>query len=171
MKMRILKLTPETFVRVLQGKAFASNLPNDLELLDVKCDLSTREVVAIVRSDSFENIEENCTFPEFKLTTSSLKTQATPNAVPDLKPAEVKVSQKVKVQLQQSQDTGKLEEEFSPDQRKLLRFMVDGEYVIVKPLQFLKAEWEDINDVVKSLGGRWVKGDIINYWEIPKKQT
>jgi len=39
--------------------------------------------------------------------------------------------------------------------------------VIVKPTLFLKEEWNDINDVVKSLGGKWVKGDIINYWEIP----
>jgi hypothetical protein len=38
---------------------------------------------------------------------------------------------------------------------------------VVKPVQFLKAEWEDINEVVRSLGGKWVKGDIISYWEIP----
>ncbi len=34
-------------------------------------------------------------------------------------------------------------------------------------LMFLKAEWDDINEVVRSLGGKWVKGDIISYWEIP----
>ena len=55
----------------------------------------------------------------------------------------------------------------SPDQRKLLSFKVEGEFVIVKPVQFLKEEWEDINEVVRSCGGRWVKGDIISYWEIP----
>ena len=38
---------------------------------------------------------------------------------------------------------------------------------MVKPVMFLKAEWEDINEVVRSLGGKWVKGDIISYWEIP----
>jgi hypothetical protein len=32
---------------------------------------------------------------------------------------------------------------------------------------FLKTEWDDINEVVRSLGGKWVKGDIISYWEIP----
>jgi hypothetical protein len=41
---------------------------------------------------------------------------------------------------------------------------------VVKPIQFLKAEWEDINEVVRSLGGKWVKGDIISYWEIPLQQ-
>ena len=61
----------------------------------------------------------------------------------------------------------KMENEFSPDQRKLLSFQVKGEFVIVKPIQFLKEEWEDINEVVRSLGGKWVKGDIISYWEIP----
>jgi hypothetical protein len=172
-KIRILKLTPEALIRALQGKApVASNLPDDIELLDISYDLFAKEVAAMVRSDSFEDIKENYPFPEFKLTISaSPKTQVTPNAKLDLKPAEVKVSKKVTVQPQQTQDTGKLEEEFSPEQRKLLRFVVDGDYVIVKPLQFLKTEWEDINDVVKSIGGRWVKGDIINYWEIPKNQT
>lgn len=172
MKIKILKITPESLVRALQGKApAASNLPSDTEILDIKSDLFTKEIVAILRSESFEDVKESYPFPEFKIaTTANLKTQAT-TAKLDPKPAEVKVSQKVTVQPQPTQDTGKLEEEFNPEQRKLLRFSVDGEYVIVKPVQFLKAEWEDINDVVKSLGGRWVKGDIINYWEIPKNPT
>jgi hypothetical protein len=71
--------------------------------------------------------------------------------------------------IQTSQDTREVEEEFSPEQRKLLSFTVKGEYVIVKPIQFLKAEWEDINDVVRSLDGRWVKGDLGSYWAIPRK--
>lgn len=173
MKVRILKLTPEALIRALQGKApAASNLPGDIELLDINYDLFAKEIIAIVRSESFEDIKENYPFPEFKqTTTASPKTQPAQNAKLDLKPAEVKVSPKVTVQPQQTQDTGHLEEEFTPEQRKLLRFSVDGEYVIVKPVQFLKTEWEDINDVVKSIGGRWVKGDIINYWEIPKNQT
>jgi hypothetical protein len=70
-----------------------------------------------------------------------------------------------------NQDTCGFEEEFTKDQRKLLRFVSDGDYVIVKPIQFLKTEWEDINDTVKSIGGKWVKGSIIDYWAIPKNQT
>ena len=64
-----------------------------------------------------------------------------------------------------------MEEEFSQEQRKLLSFTVDKEYLVVKPVKFLKAEWDDINEVVRSLGGRWVKGAIISYWEIPLQQT
>jgi hypothetical protein len=60
-----------------------------------------------------------------------------------------------------------MENEFSPDQRKFLSFTVKGDVVLVKPVTFLKAEWEDINEVVRSLGGKWVKGDILSYWEIP----
>ena len=60
-----------------------------------------------------------------------------------------------------------MEEEFSAEQRKLLSFSVDGNFLVVKPVKFLKAEWDDINEVVRSLGGRWVKGDIISYWEVP----
>lgn len=75
------------------------------------------------------------------------------------------------MQVQPTQQISKIENEFSPDQRKLLSFKVEGEYVIVKPIQFLKAEWEDINEVVRSIGGKWVKGDIISYWAIPLQQN
>jgi hypothetical protein len=68
---------------------------------------------------------------------------------------------------QPKRNTNLMEEEFSMEQRKLLSFTVEGNYVIVKPAKFLKAEWDDINEVVRSVGGRWVKGDIISYWEIP----
>jgi hypothetical protein len=61
----------------------------------------------------------------------------------------------------------KMENEFSPEQQKLLSFTVKADCVVVKPVSFLKAEWDDINETVRSLGGKWVKGDIISYWEIP----
>ena len=76
-----------------------------------------------------------------------------------------------KKQTQPNQQVSRIQNEFSPDQRKLLSFKAEGEYVIVKPIQFLKAEWEDIYEVVKSIGGRRVKGDIISYWEIPLQQN
>jgi len=170
MKIRIIKLTPELLMKLLQGKAsdFVSNLPADAELLDLKLDLFSKQVLVVVRSDSFEDIAECYPIPEFTLTKS-----AEPNAVPkptsilraELKPmpASAKVAQPSKSKI-------KWENEFSPDQRKLLSFQVKGDCVVVKPVQFLKAEWDDINEVVRSLGGKWVKGDIISYWEIPLKQ-
>jgi hypothetical protein len=60
-----------------------------------------------------------------------------------------------------------VEKEFSAEQRALLSFTVEGDYVVVKPVQYLKAEWDEINDVVRSVGGKWVKGDIISFWVIP----
>ena len=68
---------------------------------------------------------------------------------------------------QPSRMASKMENEFSPEQRKLLSFTVKADCVVAKPVVFLKAEWDDINEVVRSLGGKWVKGDIISYWEIP----
>jgi hypothetical protein len=67
-------------------------------------------------------------------------------------------------------DTCGFEDEFTKEQRKVLKFTSSDDYVIVKPTQFLKTEWEDINDTVKSIGGKWVKGATIDYWAIPKKQ-
>ena len=165
MKMRMIKINPEFLIQMLQGKAepFTSNLPSDVELLDIKYDLFSNQVFAIIRSDSFEDVADAYPIPEFKVTyTKRSKAEPKPTTTSKLasKPLE-------KPQIQTSQDVRGIEEEFSPEQRELLSFTVDGDFVVVKPIQYLKAEWNEINNVVKSIGGRWVKGDIISYWEIP----
>lgn len=195
MKLRLLKLTPEQLIRALQGKSSELNLPNDLELFDVKYDAFTRQVSAVVRSDSFEDVAESMPIPEFTINAPSPPIPVpAPAAAPKL-PAQPSVHVTPQKSListltaptqptvsaslgagvktlaakpEASQDTGGFEDEFTKDQRKVLRFASDGDFVIVKPTQFLKTEWEDINDTVKSIGGQWVKGDIINYWIIPK---
>jgi hypothetical protein len=161
MKLRTVKLTPEFLIRLLQGKetSFNSNLPSDAELLDIKVDLFKKQVLAVVRSASFEDTAENSPIPEFNFAITQ-EAKAAP------KPAAAKAA--IAKPVPQPSKIGlKMENEFSPDQRKLLSFTVKGDYVVVKPVTFLKAEWEDINEIVRSLGGKWVKGDIISYWEIP----
>ena len=71
MKLRLLKLTPEQLIRALQGKPSELNLPSDLELLDVKYDAFTRQVSAVVRSDSFEDVAESMPIPEFTINAPS----------------------------------------------------------------------------------------------------
>jgi hypothetical protein len=179
MKMRMIKLTPKFLKEALQGKAaaFPSNLPSNIEFLDIKYDLASNQVYAIIRSDSFEDIPESYPIPELNLTFTAKPqaiTQPTANVKPEPKPtAAVQHAPEAaeKKQTQPNQQISRIQNEFSPDQRKLLSFKAEGEYVIVKPIQFLKAEWEDINEVARSLGGRWVKGDIISYWEIPLQQN
>jgi hypothetical protein len=171
MKMRMIKLNPEFLMQTLQGKAetCASNLPSDVELLDVKYDLFSNQVLAIIRSDGFEDVADAYPIPEFKLIyTKSFKAESQPAKSTVLEPKPATVAKPVeKPRVQKSQDVRGVEEEFSPEQRELLNFTLDGDCVVVKPIEYLKAEWNEINDVVKSLGGRWVKGDIISYWEIP----
>ena len=180
MKMRIIKLTPEFLMERLQGKSssLTSNLPIDAELLDIKYDLFAKQIIAVVRSDTFEDIAETYPFPEFNLkystffktapllTTTMQKPETKPTIVMKSEPANIKKSV-----VQPKQDTSLMEEEFSEDQRKLLSFSVNGQFLVAKPVKFLKAEWDDINDVVRGLGGRWVKGDIISYWEIPLERS
>jgi len=171
MKIRILKLTPESLAGLLQGKAssFTSTLPVDAEILDIKMDLFSKQVSIVVRSDSFEDVAEAIPIPEFTLSKTiepkSIPKPASPikpQVVPELKSTIAKLPQP-----QPSRMASKMENEFSPEQRKLLSFTVKEDRVVVKPVMFLKAEWDDINEVVRSLGGKWVKGDIISYWEIP----
>ena len=172
MKIRIIKLSPESLAGLLQGKAstFTSNLPSDTEILDVKMDLFTKQVSMVVRSESFEDIAEAMPIPELQLSKpteskSAPKTAAAPiklQVAPEPKSNVAKLPQP-----QPSRMASKMENEFSPEQRKLLSFTVKEDCVVVKPVMFLKAEWDDINEVVRSLGGKWVKGAIISYWEIP----
>ena len=184
-KMRMIKLTPEFLMERLQGKtsSLTSNLPSDTKLLHIKFDLFSGQVLAIVRSESFEDTAEAYPIPEFDVTYSAnpKPAPASAPATPKLEPkpvAAVKAEPKpaaslklessaVKKTIQPKQNMSMMEEEFSQEQRKLLNFTIDGQFLIVKPVKFLKAEWDDINEVVRSLGGRWVKGAIISYWEIP----
>jgi hypothetical protein len=175
MKIRIMKLSPERFMQLLQGKNPASNLPADTEVLDVKLDLFAKQVLILLRSEIFEDTHESMPFPEFIVATApetKFAPKPSPATTTAVKP-EVRVEPKPTVsklvppQPDASRWASKMENEFSPDQRKLLSFSVRDEVMVVKPVSFLKAEWEDINEVVRSLGGKWVKGDIISYWEIP----
>jgi hypothetical protein len=174
MKLRIVKLTPEYLARLLAGKpaTFAFSLPADVEILDVKMSLFTKQISIVVRSESFEDIAEAMPIPELQLTKPvDSKVGSKPVAVPLRTQATAPLEPKSMVaklpQPQPSRIASKMENEFSPDQRKLLSFTAKEDCVIAKPVVFLKAEWDDINEVVRSLGGKWVKGDIISYWEIP----
>lgn len=199
MKQKILKITPEALIRALQGKTAQLNLPTDLEIVDIKYDAFNKQVTAVVRSDSFDDVAENQPIPELSETPSTQTRPpapapapaATPTAAPKppVQPSPASPQRTIIQSLTAStqhtttsssgvktlgpkpdsgQDTGGIEGEFTKDQRKVLRFASDGDYVIIKPLHFLKNEWEDINDTVKSIGGKWTKGDIIDYWIVPK---
>lgn len=195
MKQKILKLTPEALVRALQGKPDQLSLPEDLELVSIKYDAEFKQITAVVRSNTFEDVAEGKPTPEL-LPEAPAKPQApapasTPASAPVAGPkTQIPAPQRSLIQTltasaqpstsigagvktlgpkpEANQDTCGFEEEFTKEQRKVLRFTSDGDYVIVKPTQFLKTEWEDINDTVKSIGGKWVKGSIIDYWVIPK---
>ncbi len=164
MKMRTIKMRPEFLIQILQGKAssFTSNLPDNVELLDIKYDFFSKQVLTIIRSDVFEDVVESYPPPEFSViyrTNPKAEFQPTTNVKTEVKSTE-------KTPVQPSRDTSAIEKEFSPEQRNLLSFKVDGEYVTIKPTQYLENEWDEINDTVRSLGGKWVKGNDFSYWAI-----
>lgn len=169
MKLRIMKLTPEYLASLLKGNpvALPQNMHDDTEILDIKMDLYTKQISIIIRSDSFSDVAESMPIPEL-----NSKEDSTIEAIP---PAPSKIEPQAEgssfipklTKPPISRYASKMENEFSPDQRKLLNFTVKDDCVVVKPVTFLKTEWDEINEVVRSLGGRWIKGDIISYWEIP----
>jgi hypothetical protein len=167
MKLRIIKLNASFVMDALKGKAssFPANLPSDTELLALQYDLFSKQVSAVVRSESFEDASESYPIPEFNLAYAE-----SPKSASESKNArELKLESKPieKAQVRTSQNTFGVEKEFSAEQRELLSFTIDGDYVVIKPIQYLKAEWDEINDVVRSIGGKWVKGDIISFWAVP----
>ncbi len=80
MKIRIIKLTPESLAGLLQGKAsaFTSNLPSDAEILDVKMDLFTKQVSMVVRSESFEDVAETYANPRIRACQKPLNPKTSP---------------------------------------------------------------------------------------------
>ena len=165
MKMRILKLDPTLFVEMLRGtkKSNISNLPNNLELIDIKFDLFSDQIQIVLRSDDFEDVANSYPIPNFKISTA-VSPPVISRSLVTSKP-DSKVTKKPDV------NTNKVitayQKEFNPDQIELLSFTIRGDYLIVKPVQYLKNEWNEINEVVKNIGGEWIKGSIINYWKIP----
>ena len=94
----MIKLNPDFLMQMLQGKTepFTSNLPSDIELLDLKYDLFSKKVSAIIRSDSFEDIADTYPIPEFKVTyTKSAKAESKPTTSTK---AEAKPTEKPHVQ-------------------------------------------------------------------------
>ncbi len=173
MKLRVIKITAERFTQLFSGKGSPLVLPLDTEVLDIKLDLFAKQVSILIRSESFEDIAESMPIPELLLPQKAENSPSVVKPAPVTIKPEIKTESKAAIQKlvppqpDANQWASKMENEFSPDQRKLLSFTVKGDVVVVKPVSFLKAEWEDINEVVRSLGGKWVKGDIISYWEIP----
>ncbi len=166
MKSKSIKLTPKFLLQTMQGKAteYVSNLPGDAELLGLEYDLFSNQIRAVIKSDSFIEAAENEPTPELKLTYSTITGRP---SHPEKDPESPIISSGEKIQFSPVQSTNKIEEEFTPEQRSLLSFRIEGEQVIVKPSRFLKTEWAEINETVRSLGGNWVKGDIISFWAIP----
>ena len=162
MKFKMLTLNQKSFIEVLRGteKSNITNLPDDLELIDIKYDLFSGQIQIIVRSDDFEDTG-SCPIPNFE--DSSVHTPIVAS-----KPL---VTSKPKVVETPSVNSNKIisayQKEFNPEQIELLNFSIKGDYLIVKPAQYLKNEWNEINEVVKNIGGEWIKGSIISYWKIP----
>jgi len=163
--MRILKLEPNLLLNMLNGKkeTIISNLPTDVELIKIKYDLFSGKVFVVIRSDTFENVEDSYPIPEFNPKYSQSVKKISDSIVVS-KPV-VKETRKQEITV--NQDVLAYQKEFSPEQRELLKFKIEGDYLFVKPVTFLKKEWGEINEVVKNIGGNWIKGSIISYWKIP----
>jgi hypothetical protein len=165
MKMRQIKLDKEVFLRILQGKneSVISNFPTDAELIKIDYDLFSGKILIIIRSSTFEDSKGSVCIPEFNAKYNQIEKRKHIGLDTSKNKVETKIDQKEAL----NKDIIAYKKEFSPEQLELLRFSIEGEYLIVKPATYLKKEWSEINEVAKSIGGEWIKGSIISYWKIP----
>lgn len=187
MKQKIIKFTPEELTWALQNKLTQYGLPLDIELVAIKYDAFKQQVSAVIRSDLFKDtiddtqtLEVSSTNP-LPTTVQQLPSQQQEDVVKEVSqknsttivvqaPFVTSIGAGIKtlgVKPETNMGTCGFEDEFSREQRRVLKFLSVGDCVCVRPRQFLKTEWGDINDTVRSLGGRWVKG-VIDQWVIPK---
>lgn len=163
--MRFIKLHKEDFFGLLRGKnkSVISNFPNDAELIKIDYDLFSDKILIIIRSSTFEDLKGPVIIPEFNA--KYIKTEKRSQFCLDS--SKSKVETKIDQKKPLNKNIVAYKKEFSPEQLELLRFSIDGDYLIVKPATYLKKEWNDINEIAKNIGGEWIKGSIISYWKIP----
>ena len=165
MKMRLIKIDKENFLQLLQGKSQSviSNFPGDAELIKVDYDLFSGKISIIIRSNTFNDLKGSVSIPEFSKKFAQIEKRSNSNFDVSKNKIETKIDKKKAV----NRELIAYKKEFSTEQRELLRFSIEEDYLIVKPATFLKKEWSEINEVVKNIGGEWIKGSIISYWKIP----
>lgn len=165
MKMRLIKLEKDNFLKLIQGKnkLVITNFPEDAELIKIDYDLISGKILVIIRSNTFEDAKGFVSIPEFNAKYAQIEKRSNLSLIASKNKVKTKSYQKE----MENKDIIAYKKEFTPEQRELLRFSIKGDYLIVKPATFLKKEWNEINEVVKNIGGEWIKGSIISYWKIP----
>ncbi len=139
MKVKVLTFSPELLAELLRTDAILNaGIPSNAELVDLKLDLASNEVSAVFRTSNID--VEN----------------ASKNETPC----------KALSRIGECTILESLKNKFAPQHRKLLTFEVESGILHARPVQALGSEWNEINDFVQNLGGRWIKDETGGYWEI-----
>jgi hypothetical protein len=155
MKVKALKLTPELFKKfLLQEPTLSENLPKDIELVDLKLDLLSNQIIAVLRSDQFSNDASDLVNKKEPLPpkeTSANKTNTQCTSIHKLSPCKIAES---------------IKKEFSQYHR-VLNFSINGKYIIATPTHDVGSQWGKIDKLVKEFGGKWIESQTTSFWEMP----
>jgi hypothetical protein len=155
MKLKALKFTPELFTKLLlQEPSLSGNLPKDIELIELKLDLLSNQIIAVVRSDQFGNDASDLVNEQEPLPprgSSANKTSKQCTSVHKL--TACKIADNIK-------------QEFSR-YHHMLNFSINGKYIIPTPANDLGNDWGEIDKLVKEFGGKWIDSQTPSFWEMP----
>jgi len=153
MNVRALKIKSEVLIELLRREpSLSPSLPMDSELLDIKFDLLSQEVLAIVSSSLIDNNDSYTTLEKPELASPAKDEEMQCKSIAKLTPCKI---------------AEKLQNELTSKYGKILSFSVKSNNLIACPIYPLSVEWKEINAFVENYGGRWVKGEFTSYWEIP----
>jgi hypothetical protein len=154
MNVKALKFTSEFLIELLRrDPSLSSSLPVDAELVDIKFDLLSQEVLAFVRSDSLiETASSESAFEKQEVASSAKDEGMQCTSVAKLTPCRI---------------AERLQNELVSKYGKLLSFSVKSNNLIAYPVYPLGVERGEIDAFVKNCGGRWIEAEVSSYWEIP----
>jgi hypothetical protein len=143
MRVRVLKFPRELLAEMLRKESsLNASLPSDAALVELGLDLKSNDVLAVFRTESIDGGDAE----------SAAETDSPCKSLSKI--GECKILQS-------------LENRFAPQHRKLLTFEIESGILYARPIQKLANEWNEINDFVGKIGGRWIKDMTDGYWEIP----
>jgi hypothetical protein len=150
MSIKQLRLPSELIIQsIINDSSLGANISLGAKLIDLKFDLLSNQVLATILSDPTAPpkkypppTDEQGLVSEDEMKCSSLA-KLTP----------CKIAERIQKELSTYSDK--------------LQLTVKSKFIIAKPTGALSSEWEEINNLVTDIGGKWVKGENSSYWEIP----
>ena len=150
MSIKQLKISSNSVLQLILKDNSLSSDTVDTRLLDLKYDLLSDTVLATILID--HKVGQEIVNPDKKVAEEkSSEDEMSCNSIAKLTPCKI---------------VDRIQKELSK-YNNLLDFTIKQKSVIVKPKPLLVDDQNEVDNLIASLGGRWVESEENSYWEIP----